>query len=212
MEEVAPTGGISVTGTGQVSVDAEIATMQVGVSLSGPDLEATRRAVATKATAARDHLSAAAVAGPDMTTSSLSVRSHQDHQSGRRVHHVSTRLTVVIRTLDAAEALVDELFSVIGDGIEMHGLTFGTEDPNAGRDLATTRAFEDALAKANHLAGLAGVRLGPVLSITEGGDGMHLPPPMMRAAAMSADASIPIESGELDQRASVAVRWAIEQP
>jgi uncharacterized protein YggE len=206
----AGTTGIVVTGVGTVSVEAEIATLRVGVSVSGTSLDDARAAVGSKATAARDHLVSAGVEAADIATSSLSVYNSDDRRLGRTTHHVSTRLTATIRAIDAAQTIVNDLFSVVSDGMELHGLSFGSQDPNRGRDSATTLAFEDATAKARHLAELAGVTLGPVVSIVEGdGGGGHAPPRMMRAMA-AAESSIPIEAGELDQTVSVTVRWAIE--
>ena len=203
------TTGIVVTGVGTVSVEAEIATLRVGVSVSGTSLDDARAAVGSKATAARDHLVSAGVEAGDISTSSLSVYNSDDRRLGRTTHHVATRLTATIRAINTAETIVNELFSVVGDGMELHGLSFGSQDPNRGRDMATTLAFEDAKAKARHLADLAGVTLGPVVSIAEGDGGGHCPPRMMRAMA-AAESSIPIEAGELDQTVNVTVRWAIE--
>ncbi len=203
--------GISVTGVGRVTIEAEIATLRVGVSASETGLEEARVAVAAKATAARDHLVSSGVEHRDIKTASLSVHTNHDRRLGRRTHYVSTQLTATIRTLDTAEAIVNELFSVIGDGMDLHGLSFGTEDPNRGREMATALAFEDAKAKATNLAELAGVQLGAVIAVSEADGGFHRPPPMMRAAAMaSAESSIPVEAGELDQEVVVSVRWAID--
>lgn len=203
--------GISVTGRGRVAVEPDFATLRVGVSLADKSLEQARSDAAVKITAARDHLVAGGVAGSDIRTSRLDVHNAYDRDRHRQTFYLSTSLEATIRDLTAAETIVNGLFAAIGDGMETHGLSFGVEDPRVGRDRALALAFEDAQAKATHLAGLAGVALGPVLAISEGASPGHRPPARMAAMAASIEtADIPIEAGELDQQASISVRWAIE--
>ena len=73
---------------------------------------------------------------------------------------------------------------------------------NARAD-AVARAAE----KAETLASAAGVALGPVQMISEGG-AVSAPAPMMRGAMMEA-AAVPIASGELTIRVTVTATFAI---
>ncbi len=201
--------GITVTGSGRAVIEPKIATLQAGVSLNDRSLEAARAAAASKITAARDHLLQAGVERHDIRTSRLNVHTSFDRSTRRQTYHLSTGLDATIRDLGSAESITNELFSAIGDGLDMRGLTFGVEDPTAGRDEALELAFEDARHKAVHLAGLAGVSLGPVLAIAEGETNHGQPMAMMRSAAAST-ADIPVEPGQLDRSATVTVRWAID--
>jgi len=212
MEHVDGPSGISVVGTGRVSVPPEIATLSLGVSVEETSLDAARSAAATKTTAARDHLLAAGVADRDVQTSRLNVHDSHDRQLRRQTFHVATGLTAVFRELATAESVVNELFSVVGEGLDMHGLTFGVEDPEAGREQALTLAFEDARRKAALLAGLAGAALGSVLAISQSAGRSNEPRRMGRAMmTMAAEpAEIPVEGGELEVVATVEVRWALE--
>lgn len=199
------------TGTGRVAIDAEIATLEVGVSLSNRSLEEARSAAASKITAAREHLLASGVAAGDIKTTRLNVHTSFDQTVRRQTYHLSTGVRATIRDLGAAESIVNDLFSAIGDGMDMRGLTFGVEDPSTGRAEAIELAFEDAKLKAAQLARLAGVTLGPVLAMSEAEPLHHEMRPMMRTAAMaSASGDIPVEAGDLDQSATVSVRWAID--
>jgi uncharacterized protein YggE len=200
-----------VTGTGRVAIEPEVATLEVGVSLQGPDLARTRDEAATKVGAARAHLAESGVADTDIRTARLNVRTSFDRQARRQTYHLSTALRATIRDLASAEAIVNDLFGAIGDGMTMNGLTFGVEDPTTGRAEAIALAFEDAKGKAQQLAQLAGTSLGPVLAISEtAGDGLGYGQPMM-AMSRSADAGhIPVAEGELDQEATVTVQWAFE--
>ncbi len=211
-EQSATQAGIVVSGTGRVAVTPEIASLEVGVSLTGPDLEQAREAAATKIGAAQRYLIGAGVAETDIRTTRLNVHTSFDRPSAdsparEQVFHLSSGLQATIRHLGSAESIVNDLFAEIGDGISMNGLTFGVEDPTTGRAEAIELAFEDARAKAVQLARLAGVTLGPVVSVSES-EGEHRGHPQM-AMARSAGADIPVAAGQLDQQATVTIRWAI---
>lgn len=202
--------GISVTGVGRVTVEPDIATLSIGVSIAGSDLEAIRSAASEKLAGARDHLLSAGVDRADVQTDRLNVHTSFDHQVRQTTHYLNSGLRATIRDLTAAPLIVNELFEIVGDGLEMHGLTFGTEDPDAGADEARARAVADARHKAEHLAELAGVSLGAVQAIVEGGAaGGSGQPQMLRAMAASAEMDMPIEAGELTKTTMVWVRWAI---
>ena len=203
------TNGISVTGVGRVTVEPDIATLSIGVSLAGSDLEAIRSAASGKVVGARDHLLAAGVDRGDVQTDRLNVHTSFDQQTRQTTHHLNTGLRATIRDLVAAPVIVNDLFGIVGDGLEMHGLSFGTDDPDAGADQARERAVADARRKAEHLATLTGVSLGAVQSVVEGGAVHSGQPRMMRAMVASAEMDMPIEAGDLEKSASVAIRWAI---
>jgi hypothetical protein len=71
---------------------------------------------------------------------------------------------------------------------------------------ARAQAIADARARAETYAKAAGVSLGPILSISEGG-GPVPPRPMYRMAAMAADTQI--APGEQSITADVSVVWEI---
>lgn len=203
--------GISVTGTGTASVEPDIATLRVGVSLVDRDLDRARNEAGARVTAARDRLLADGVAGADIRTARLDVHTSHDRDRGQRSHHVSTTLEAVIRDVTTAEAVVDRLFEAVGSGLELHGLEFGVVDPRPGRDRAIDEAVADARHTARRLADLAGVALGPVLAIRE--LDQHRGPFTMAASRLArTEASVPVESGRLELQATVAMRFAIDQP
>ncbi len=177
--------------------------------MSGPSLEDARAAAATKIGAATQYLMSAGVAEGDIQTTRLNVHTSFDREIRQQTYHLSTGVEATIRDLASAESIVNDLFTEIGDGIDMNGLTFGVEDPATGRAEAIELAFEDAKTKAVQLARLAGVGLGPVLAVSESQGQDHMGAPMM-AMARRSGGDIPIAAGELDQQATVSVRWAID--
>lgn len=204
--------GISVIGIGRVALTPEIATLDVGVSLEGTDLASLHQAAATKLTAARTYLGSVGVDGPDITTSTLNVRSFRDHQSGRRTFHVSSRLTAVLRNIEGAGSVVNDLFGEVGEGLEMNGLSFDVEDRRTGHRDALALAFEDGRANALVLAERAGVSLGDVLAVVEQGAGGAQAGPAARGMlTMSNAAEMPVEAGELVIETAIEVRFAIDR-
>jgi len=220
-------GGIAVDGFGSVVVEPDIASLSVTVRWQDHSLASARSVVATKATAARDHLVAAGVASTDLQTSQLSVHTIRHRPDGPRPPGspgsqnltpltefvVATTLTAVFRDdIARAQLAVDGLFDVVGEGLELHGLTFECADRSAARIEARRSAFDDARAKATQLAELAGAALGPVQSIREGGSNRPPGQPMAGRAMVMAEASIPMEGGSLIEDVLLHIRWSIAHP
>lgn len=116
----------------------------------------------------------------------------------------SNMLTVRVRKLDTTGAVLD---AAVTDGANtLNGLTFGLADPEPAYNEARKEAVADARAKAELLATAAGVSLGQVLSIADGG-AMTDPAPMYREAVSAAP--VPVVGGELGLIATVTVTYAI---
>ena len=76
---------------------------------------------------------------------------------------------------------------------QINGMNFSIHDPAALLAEARAEAVADARAKAETYAKAAGVTLGPILSISENGNGG--PRPMVFAAPMAKAASVPVALG-----------------
>ena len=212
----APT--IAVSGSGSVDVEPTVALLSVGVSDRNPSLQQARQAVTTRLATVRRQLEAVGVVDRDVQTSGLSV--HPIHEplhdqggglpggrAGRRFH-VSNTMTVVFRDGPGqAETAIDGLFNTVGDGLELHGLHFDCDDTSEAETEARRLAFEQARVKAEHLARLAGVELGPVVSIVEGREPVPLAGGML--AMTRAAETMAVEGGTLSVSVVLSVRWAI---
>lgn len=198
---------IEVQGTGVASVDPDRAVISAGVRVVGARLEPTRTAANEKIQRAMRVLDEAGVERRQVQTDRFNV--HYDAHAQR--HHVSTMLSITVTDLDSVEALIDDLFAAIGDGLEVHGVSFGAADASDAARRARALAFADAEAKAAQLAELAGRVLGPVLAVTEH-DGPGRPIARRSAKVMMAaerSDAMPIESGELDHSVSLSVIWSL---
>jgi uncharacterized protein YggE len=121
-------------------------------------------------------------------------------------YQVSNQVTVIVDDLGKLGAALDAL---VKSGVnELNGVSFGFAKPDALEDRARRAAIANAIFKAKGMAQAAGVSLGPILSIQEGGSETPRPMPMM-ARAMAAE-SVAIAPGENTISASVSITYAIQ--
>lgn len=206
---MAEAGTITVTGTATINTVPDLATVTLGVTTLGETAAAAVAANNEAVSGVIGRLIAAKVADRDMQTSNLSVNPNwvaKADGSGQEVkgYVASNLLTVQIRALDTTGAVLD---AAIEDGANtLNGLSFGLQDQRPVEDQARKAAVADALARAKLLAEAAGEKLGPIVSITEGG-GYQAPMPMM--TKMERDSAVPVAAGEIGVSASVTVVWQL---
>ena len=201
---------IVVTGDASAEAAPDRASFTAGVQAEARGARDALTAASTAMTQVLAALEAAGVAKADLQTSELSVDPVWDDGDGGqrqpqvRGYMASNLVTVRARDLAALGALIDAA-SEAGANRFM-GLSFALADPAAQEAEARAAAVAEARARAEQLASAAGVRLGPVLSITEqGGAG---PMPMFaRADAMPAP---PVAPGSVGVTVSVEVVYGIE--
>ena len=90
----------------------------------------------------------------------------------------------------------------------LNGISFGVANDGELLEAARKLAVAEARAKAETYAAAAGVKLGVILSIDEGGGGFQ---PQPRAAMRMAAEAMPIEAGETVVGAGVRIVWALEE-
>jgi uncharacterized protein YggE len=119
----------------------------------------------------------------------------------------TNNVEVTIRNLDAAGKV---LSAATGAGAnQINGLRFELEDPSGLQVEARKKAVADARLRAERLAELAGVKLGPAISITEIDGGNSGPVPAFAMAKMANSA--PVEAGELTITSTVQIVYALPE-
>jgi len=119
----------------------------------------------------------------------------------------TNNVEVTIRNLDLAGKV---LSAATGAGAnQLYGLRFEIEDPSPLQVKARNDAVGDARQRAERLAQLAGVKLGPAQSITESDGGGSGPMPMYAAARMGSSA--PVERGELTITSTVQIVYSLAE-
>lgn len=202
---------ITVTGRGEVFAAPDEATVTIGVTTEAPEASAAMRDNSEAMGAVQARLVALGIAERDLQTTALSLQPRWDHQQSqdgqpRITGFVATNmLTVRVRDLGALGGVLD---ATLGDGANtLGGLSFGISDDRALRDEARRAAVAEAVATARVLAEAAGVTLGGIEEILEGG-GANRPVPFARMDMAMAE-SVPVAPGEVSLDAQVTITWAL---
>ncbi len=204
---------IAVSGEGRVAAKPDLATISLGVT---QEARTARQAVDANSAAMRsvfERLTALNIEDRDIQTSNLNVSPVWDQfNSGsgprRIVGFTATNLlTVRIRDLASLGDVLDQLLD--GGANTFNSLRFGLQDAEPVRDEARVLAVQAARKKAELYAEAAGVTLGPLISLTEGGSGG--PQPIARMEAAFASDAMPVASGELSIAASVSMVFTISE-
>ncbi len=127
------------------------------------------------------------------------------------IYHVGNSVSVTVRDLDTVGDVLDAAIAAGANSI--YGVNFSVDDPDEVMAEARSLAVEDALARAEELAGLHSVALGEVVSISEMVNGMAVPMYDSVNASMGlGSAAGPISPGELEMTARLQVVYAIAGP
>lgn len=209
--------GISVSGRGSVTVVPDIAVLTLGVEVTQPTVAAARSQAAAAMDAVRASLEANGIVGDDIKTLSFSIQPQylfrRDEQPEVTGYTVSNRVSVKVRNLDDVSDVLDDATEAGGDAVRINSISFTVDDPEQYQAEARKAAVEDARQRAEELAGLAGVTLGKVRSISEGGVAIPLAERAIGGGvvqAASAGAPTPISPGETEISISVFVVYEIE--
>ena len=206
--------GISVTGTGEASGGPDLALLTLGVSSEEKSVKEAREKAAGAMEAVLKSLKDKGVEEKDIQTRQLSIEPQFDYGDGRqelRGFRVTNIVSAKLRDLDKVGEVIDGAAEAGGDLIQVQGLSFTIEEPDDLRAQAREEAVNEARAKAERLAELAGVKLGKPISISE--EGFFQPPMPFAAAPLAREAEAvetPIQPGELEVSVSVSVLFAIE--
>lgn len=203
---------ISVPGRGAVRVAPDVADVRLGVQTIRPTASEARSAAASTMDAVLAALRSGGIAPEDLRTSLLSLDAVRDYSDGsQRItgYQLANTVEATIRAIDAAGSLID---SALGAGAtSLDGLTFRLDDPTEALAEARRLAVADARRRANTLADEAGVTVGRVMAIIEGGGSAPGPPrPVALFRAKAAEAhETPVEAGTSELAVDVTVEFAI---
>jgi uncharacterized protein len=193
-------GGITVTGTGEVSSVPDEAEFSLGVSTTGTTARSALAANSGQMQRVLDALKAAGVARADIRTQDVSVGSDYDDDGG---YTARNSVSVTIHDLDRAGAVLDAASRAGAN--EVYGPSLTRANRSGLEAKALKAAYANARDRAEALAEAAGVSLGKVTAIAEqpqsGGEYM----PMLAKR----DSAAPIEAGREQIAASVTVTFAI---
>jgi uncharacterized protein YggE len=205
-------GTIVVSGTGRVAVEPDMAELRLGVAVSRGTVELARAAAAEAMTAILGAVVAAGVARRDVRTTLLSVQPRYDYRDGTAPtlagYDLANIVEVTVRALPDLGAIVDAALSAGATSLD--GLSFRVDDPSEAERAARLAAVAEARSRAEVLAEAAGVSIGGVADIVEGGPPPTWPGPMAtKMLRASSDAGTPVEAGTTEIAVTVTVTFRI---
>lgn len=209
---------VSVTGEGEAFGKPDVATVNAGVqTFAETVLEASRQNQAV-VDAIFEALEELGIEDKDVQTANYSIWAEQHYPRPEETngkpritgYRVSNIVHVKVRELER----IGEVLAAVTDAgaNSIDGIQFGVEDTDQLEASARRLAMADARARAESLAGLAGVELGEVLAISMSSTpGVPMPYAASRVMEM-ADAGAPVPGiapGEQRVAVNVNVTWAI---
>lgn len=195
---------VSVVGEGRATLAPDLATVLLGVETTNVALAEAQADNTSRSTALRARLAELGIAARDLQTAGYQVG--EDHgREGPQGYRIANMVRVTVRDLAAVGATIDA--AIAAGANRVHHVGFGVSDPVEAQRRAREAAVADARTRAAHYATLAGARLGPALTIAEGG---AVAPPFAPAGALRAmRMTTPIEPGEETISATIQITYAL---
>jgi uncharacterized protein YggE len=209
-----PVRTLNVNGVGQVYLTPDIAYIYIGVHTEAKTASEAVDLNKTQTNAVIDAIKKAGVDKTDIRTTNFSIYPSQqyspDGQLTGTVYMVDNTVYVTVRALDNLGSLLDDAISAGANTI--NSIQFDVADKAQALKDARGKAIEDAKTQAQELADAAGLSLGNIQTISfydsspypmnegKGGGG----------GAMAANATVPIQPGQLTVAVTVNVIYEIK--
>ena len=217
-------GGIRVSGTGTVSVEPDVAILQVGVEVFAGKVSIARSEASKAMDSVVTVLKKEGVEEKDIQTTKFNIYPRYDYEevtvNGKRIgtqvltgYTVNNTVKAKIYEIDKVGDIIDKSADAGGDYVRINGVDFTVDDPSPYQTEIRKMAVEDAVEKAQDYALLTDVELGPVIELYEMNSGsLHSPYEadygmrMMAAAAPTTS----ISAGQLEISLTVDTLFAIK--
>lgn len=208
-----PMARLTVAGHGQATTQPDLATINLGVS--------TRAATAAEAMTQNagaqakviETLKAEGIEARDIQTAGLNLTPMMDYSDNGQPpkltgYAAQNSVTVRVRDIAGLGVVLDKL--IASGANEISGIAFSREDMTATEDEARSKAVADARRRAEIMAEAAGMKLGPLMALSDVPmDSGPMPMPRMAMAADAKMGAAPIEAGELAVTTSVTAVYAL---
>jgi uncharacterized protein YggE len=195
---------ITVTGNGTVDVTPDRASFDFGVTMRGLTATEALRRNASEARAIVLALRQAGVDASDIQTTQVALWPQTSSDGTEITGYQASNSVRVTAALGKSGRLVDAAVRAGANNVD--GPSLDTTDRSSLYDQALEQALGDAKEKAEVIAGSAGLTLGSVQKVQEGGGAP--PMPLFDAARTTAESAVPIEPGQQQIQATVSVTYA----
>lgn len=203
----APLYTVTAAGNGEVAAPPDVAEMYFGSSVIAQDASGALSEASKNAEAIASAVKNAGVASEDIQTANVSVYPEMGATPGQVTgYRASVQVRVKIRTLEDVGAVISAASDAGAN--EIGGPSFTIDNDADVRNQAIELAIADARKRGEVMAKAAGKTLGEIISVSEGN--LDIPIYYDRTMGAAEAASVPIEPGQLDVRASVTVVFELK--
>ena len=202
--------GITVIGNGSAAAAVDQVTVTLGVSVVRPDAGQAFQAAAQTSTRVLAILADDGADSRAVRTADLSLGPQTEWRDNHEVllgYQAGQRLIVRLAGLAGLERMLSDVAMRGGEGVRIENVTLTPSDPAVALAEARTAAYENALAKATQLAGLAGRVLGELTWIDEREHHGMAPEAGRMAFGAVSSAKMPVATGDTVVGASVTAHW-----
>jgi len=204
-------GTISVTGQATIKATPDTVTVSLGVVAQASTAGEAMDQCSAAMTRIINSIATAGVPRANIQTSNVSLypqyQYDENGSNGRIVgYQAGNQVTCSWNKLDKVGDLIDA--AVKAGANSVNGVSFSLADSRALYLEAIGEAVRDAKAKADVLAGAAGVRVGVVKNMSL--DSYFAGPVIMKDSAMGLGMAVPIEPGMVEMQVNVRVEYGIE--
>lgn len=206
------TPSITVSGTGRVKAEPDVADINLGVTKQGEDAKTAADDAAATMAAVIEALKAAGIAEADIQTTTISLNPVYDwEETPPEIEgwEASNLVNITVRDIESVGSVVDA--ATAAGATNINGITFRVDDPTTAEAEARAAAVADARSKADQLATAAEVTIVGVLSMSESGAQAPQPIYMERAAFDTAAgaAETPVMPGQVELSINVLIQYEI---
>ena len=160
---------ITVNGTGETLVSADVAVVSLGVMARDKDVLKAQAKVNEAIASVRAALIENGVSEEDINTDYINIYAMYDYMGGEEeltAYNANSNLAVRVTNKDIVGQIIDAAFAAGAN--TLNGITFSATDTTEARAASLKLAFEDAKAKAEVLAEAAGLQIIGIEEIREG--------------------------------------------
>ncbi len=195
---------ITVTGTGQVEGTPDTATFNIGVATTAHTAVEALEGNNTQVATLEQSLEQSGVQLKDMQTSWLNLSPNTSSTGRIRSFTADDELTVTMNDLSNLGAALDAAVTATGSGVTLDGISFSISNQSALLATAHAQAMQAANTEATQVAAGGGMKLGPIVSITDQENaGQYVSYNLKAAAPVATGTAVPVQAGQ--QQISVQV-------
>lgn len=206
---------LTVSGSGTVLVESDLAVVTVGVREASTDVLVAQSTVNEKIAAIKQALLDAGAKESEINTDSINIYANYDYSDNTEVivgYTANNTLSVRTTDIDNVGALIDAAFAAGANTLD--NVQFTVQDDSEAREQALTKAVEDARRKAEVLAAAAGLQIASIESIAESGvytyDSMRNYAMMDEATTESGGAGTLVQAALVSVDASVSMEFELQ--